>query len=113
MAGLPIRIPEPTLTYEMHPKFADLLRIHASARCIAVDIPIGLPENGQPRRCDLEARQILRPPRSSSVFPAPARCLLNEMSYATANIRSHEVSGKGLTRKPLEFTQKSQTLMPL
>ena len=40
------------------------------AAIIAVDVPIGLPDSGA-RGCALEARQILRKPRSASVFPAP------------------------------------------
>lgn len=40
-----------------------------------IDVPIGLPEAG-PRRCDLLARQLLRAPRASSVFPAPLRSML-------------------------------------
>ena len=40
-----------------------------------IDVPIGLPETG-PRRCDLLARQLLRAPRASSVFPAPLRSML-------------------------------------
>jgi predicted RNase H-like nuclease len=44
-----------------------------------IDIPIGLTASG-PRSCDLEARRLLGP-RRSSVFPAPAREVLRAWSY--------------------------------
>ena len=44
-----------------------------------IDIPIGLP--GGARACDLEARVLLGP-RRSSIFPAPSRRLLDEREYA-------------------------------
>lgn len=46
---------------------------------LAVDIPIGLPEEG-PRRCDREARALLGP-RRASVFPAPARRSLSSHRF--------------------------------
>src|SRR4051795_3895495 len=51
--------------------FAQILEREKIACCIAVDIPIGLPEPGSARRCDVEARRILTRMRASSVFPAP------------------------------------------
>ena len=44
-----------------------------------IDIPIGLAASG-PRTCDLEARRLLGRPRASSVFPAPTRALLAQVS---------------------------------
>ena len=44
---------------------------------LAIDIPIGVPDN-EPRVCDAAARQLLRWPRSSSVFSPPARQALRE-----------------------------------
>jgi predicted RNase H-like nuclease len=46
---------------------------------VLIDVPIGLP--GGPRACDLEARAMLGP-RRSSVFPAPSRGLLRARRYA-------------------------------
>ena len=48
-----------------------LLQQQPEPLIIAIDIPIGLPEAG-PRMCDIEARKLLGP-RRSSVFPAPIR----------------------------------------
>lgn len=49
---------------------------------VLIDIPIGLPARGQ-RRCDVEARQLLGP-RRSSIFPAPTRTLLSARNWHEA-----------------------------
>ena len=65
------------------------------ADALAMDIPIGLPENGV-RRCDVEARR--RPHvRASSVFAAPVRAVLGARSYAEARARSEAVDGRSLS----------------
>lgn len=43
---------------------------------VAIDVPIGLPSDASPRACDVQARTLLGPGRTSSVFPAPARWML-------------------------------------
>ena len=48
---------------------------------IFVDIPIGLPESGDSRPCDKEARKVLGKPRSNSVFPALPRVVLGTKTY--------------------------------
>jgi predicted RNase H-like nuclease len=64
-----------------------------------VDIPIGLPNANQtPRNCDVEARRILGP-RRSSVFPAPIREILDDKTYEQANIRSKKLTGKGISKQ--------------
>ncbi len=63
----------------------------------AIDIPIGLPADGS-RECDLEARRLLGP-RRSSVFPAPVRAALGAGTYAEACGVSRAISGKGLSRQ--------------
>lgn len=62
---------------------------------VALDIPIGLPATGS-RECDIEARALLGP-RRSSVFPAPLRPALRaasreEASEITAHIHGKRVS---------------------
>jgi predicted RNase H-like nuclease len=49
---------------------------------ILIDIPIGLPGKGK-RRCDVEARKILRK-RAASVFPVPCRQAVYANTYAKA-----------------------------
>jgi predicted RNase H-like nuclease len=58
----------------------DLLALDAAA--VGIDIPIGLPESGV-RACDVEARRLLGP-RRSSVFAAPVRSVLHCATYAEA-----------------------------
>jgi predicted RNase H-like nuclease len=61
----------------------------------AVDLPIGLPARG-PRRCDLEARALLGP-RRSTVFPAPVRAALGAADHAEACARSRAAAGRGMS----------------
>jgi predicted RNase H-like nuclease len=69
-------------------------------RTMAVDIPIGLPRGGDdyPRAADSLARQRLGP-RRSSVFPAPARPVLDCADYAEANALHRTLTGRGMSRQ--------------
>ena len=49
----------------------------------AIDIPIGLAGTGRRRACDVEARRLIGP-RRSSVFPAPVRTVLGAATYDEA-----------------------------
>ena len=56
-------------------KFAslgELVDSYDDGDLVLVDIPIGLPEDGSPRECDLRARKVLGA-RGGAVFPAPTR----------------------------------------
>ena len=64
---------------------------------VAIDVPIGLPVSG-PRPCDVEARRLIGP-RRSSVFPAPSRAVLEAETYAEALAMSRAISGKGLSKQ--------------
>jgi len=81
---------------------AELWQACRDAALILVDIPIGLLKGGPDERlCDLAARQILGP-RKSSIFPAPRRGLveLPDLPYQEANARHREVAGgKGISRQ--------------
>ncbi len=67
---------------------------------LAIDIPIGLSDTGL-RRCDLEARRLLGRPRASSVFPAPARALVEagELGYPEACTMARKLTGKAISRQ--------------
>lgn len=65
---------------------------------LTVDIPIGLTGTG-PRECDIEARRLLAPKRSSSVFPAPVRAALEGASYMEACAMSEAACGKRLSKQ--------------
>src|SRR5260221_1081437 len=62
---------------------------------IAIDIPIGLPDRGA-RLCDLEARQLVGP-RRSSIFPAPIRALFAATSHQNASQIRFQVEEKKLS----------------
>ncbi|MEN8260586.1 MAG: DUF429 domain-containing protein [Pseudomonadota bacterium] len=79
--------------WDVVPCLRDFLHRPAVPVVLAIDIPIGLPERGS-RECDLEARRMLKRPRSSSVFPAPIRSLLAAESYREASARRFRLEGK-------------------
>ena len=64
---------------------------------VAIDMPIGLSEDGV-RACDVEARRRLGR-AGSSVFPAPLRQVLGASDYLDACRRSLEASGKALSKQ--------------
>ncbi len=67
---------------------------------VLIDIPIGLKQRGKTeRQCDLEAREMLRPTRHSSVFPAPCRQALREDSYEAASKKNQKITGRRLSRQ--------------
>jgi predicted RNase H-like nuclease len=74
---------------------AEGLAAGAFAAINAIDIPIGLSE-GQPRRCDREARQRLGP-RRSSVFAAPPRPVLAAADHGEACRIGRRLAGRGLS----------------
>lgn len=74
--------------------FAELVDA-LSVNVIAIDIPIGLTDSG-PRACDVDARNLLRGKRASSVFAAPVRALLKAGDYATTNALSRRLYQKGV-----------------
>jgi predicted RNase H-like nuclease len=66
---------------------ADVLAV-PGADVVAVDMPIGLSEDGV-RACDVRARDLLRPHGAgSSVFPTPVRAVLATDDYAEARALS-------------------------
>jgi predicted RNase H-like nuclease len=69
-----------------------------------IDIPIGLPATGA-RPCDLEARKLIGP-RRSSVFPAPFRSLLSATSFEEAKELSLEAEGKGVSVQTFSLLPK-------
>lgn len=62
---------------------------------VAIDMPIGLSEDGV-RTCDVLARRRL-PGASSTVFPAPVRRVLDTTTYDEARATSLGASGRSLS----------------
>ncbi len=85
-------------SFGLVPTVAEILEQDEPGRLL-IDMPIGLhDEDGAPRGCDRLARALLGP-RHASVFNAPIRAVLGQSDYATANRRSRQLSGRGLSRQ--------------
>lgn len=85
------------LVPNVHSSFAELLNSYPDAASIAVDIPIGL-STGESRQCDVGARRILGP-RRSSVFPAPDSRIVDVETYERALELARSLTGKGISRQ--------------
>jgi predicted RNase H-like nuclease len=72
--------------------------------CAAIDIPIGLADR-EPRLCDIAARRLLGP-RRSSIFPAPVRAVLGATSYAEACRLSRRACGKAISTQLYNILDK-------
>jgi len=78
-----------------------------NASSVLIDIPIGLLDKGtEERQCDKAARRLLRPKRSSSVFPAPARQTLQADSYEQAQQFNRCAIGRGLSQQSWNIVPK-------
>jgi len=71
-------------------------------------MPIGLLDT-QPRACDVAARRMLGP-RRSSVFPTPVRAVLATTDYRQACELSRRVSGKALSKQAFNLLPKMAEL---
>jgi len=77
-------------------KISSLWNDYANAYQILIDIPIGLRERGrEERRCDREARSLLRK-RKSSIFRVPCRGAVHAETYDEANRVNKELTTKGI-----------------
>ena len=72
---------------------------------VAVDIPVGLPGAGG-RTADRDGRSLLKPKRTSCVFPAPALCILDIEDYDRAKRLSYDATGKWTTRQAHTLLRK-------
>jgi predicted RNase H-like nuclease len=79
---------------------------------LAVDIPIGLPRGRGHRRCDVEAKELLRP-NSSSVFFAPPHRVIAEPIYERANLLSKTGYGRGISRQAYGLRAKILEVTPV
>jgi predicted RNase H-like nuclease len=77
--------------------FRDLLALHEEPTIVCVDMPVGLPEYTQPggRACEIEARRLLGP-RRSSVFSVVGRIALACDSRGKAHVASVAAGGIGV-----------------
>ncbi len=66
------------------PTLQDVLDWKPSFEFIAIHIPLGLPEKRGPRECDIEARRLLKWPRSLAITAPPIRPVVNAESREQA-----------------------------
>jgi len=88
--------------------FKDILGLDPFPDVIAIDIPIGLldiPSKGG-RACDRQARRLLGPPRSSSVFSPPVRPALGATLYEEARRHGLTRQGFGILPKVREVDEQ-------
>ena len=72
---------------------------------VAVDIPVGLPSAGG-RTADRDGRVLLKPKRTSCVFPAPALCILDVEDYDRAKRLSYDATRKRPTKQSHALLRK-------
>ena len=82
-----------------------LWQVHNHATLILIDIPIGLPFKG-PRACDVKARKLLGPKKSSSVFPPPCREALSAKTYEEACEINKKILGKKISLQAYHISKK-------
>ena len=75
-------------------RFPTLLERFPDANVFGVDVPVGLPEPGERRRADVEARVVVGA-RRSSVFFTPPRVALEARTYAAARALVPSTSAQG------------------
>ncbi len=72
---------------------------------VAIDIPIGLPDD-RPRLTDRLARLRLPPGRTSSVFPTPSRSAVAHTTQPEASCANREAIGVGLSIQAFHLVPK-------
>ena len=75
--------------------FNDVLTMTAACDIVMVDMPIGLPDGATPRRCDIEAQDMLGRAGRHSVFPAPPRSALTAATPTAFQALYRRACGKG------------------
>ncbi|MBX3732244.1 MAG: DUF429 domain-containing protein [Verrucomicrobiae bacterium] len=90
--------------------FATVLAVTAGCAVVVVDIPIGLPADGQSRTCDERAKQELGA-KASSVFYAPPRSLLTSTTHKDFSDRHRgQFNGDGISIQAFGLVEKLREL---
>jgi len=90
---------------------ADVLDVVGEFSVLAVDIPIGLPRGRGHRRCDVEAKALLKA-KASSVFFAPPHRVILEPIYERANLLSKTEYRRGISRQAYGLRAKILEVAP-
>ncbi|MGU3436024.1 DUF429 domain-containing protein [Actinomycetes bacterium M1A6_2h] len=86
-------------TVRLHaaPTVSDVLEVTAGCTAVGVDMPLHMPEKDY-RPCELEAKTLLGPARSS-IFHTPVRAVLDTETYVEACAVSRAVTGKAISKQ--------------
>ncbi len=84
--------------FEIFESFQKLWNTNAKASLILVDIPIGVKDGGDERRCDILARSLLGS-RASSVFRVPCRRAIYADNYRKALVLNRKLTGYGFSKQ--------------
>lgn len=84
---------------------AAALREARDLEVVAVDIPIGLPDD-RPRATDVAARLRLPVGRKSSVFPTPSRAAVEHGTHPEASAANRQAIGVGLSIQAFHLVPK-------
>jgi len=76
------------------------------AKCIFIDIPIGLSSTGFNREVDAYARKELSPHKTSSIFTPPVREALWAKDYTHALEANRAITGKGISIQSWNISPK-------
>jgi len=99
VASPAVKLAAKYLDYCIASSFVEVLSKTRQCKLVCIDIPIGLTDSAEPRKCDMAARKILSRGRAGSIFPPPIRPCLAARSYETASRICFEHSGKRLSRQ--------------
>jgi predicted RNase H-like nuclease len=96
-----------TESREVRPLLLDTLHElpFESIALVAIDIPLGLPDSGA-RSCDTSTRKRLGKGRSSSVFSAPIRPLLDCTTYSEACDLGRSIDGRAISKQTWNIIDK-------
>ena len=96
-----------SLAWRLFSTINELVTAFPKAKRILIDIPIGLSWADAPiRPCDRLARQKLGKPRSSSVFPVPAREALAEDGIEAARRINQRIIGRSISAQTWGISPK-------
>lgn len=92
---------------ECYENISDLWNHNSDAEQILIDIPIELREtSSDPRRCDEEAREKLKPDRYRSIFAIPIRDAAHEDTYKEAKEKQEAETDGSLSTQTWGITPK-------
>jgi predicted RNase H-like nuclease len=83
---------------------AELVADAGDLDAVAVDMPIGLPDDGRRRADELAWRAL--GPRRASIFMTPVRAALADPDYAAASAENARLTGSGISRQAFGLRPK-------